>query len=409
TVPAAVVGGAWLLGHYTIRFLRGRVLGFDLVKRALAYWFRREVTKQNEARTTTVEEGDLGEELYERLAPGRTATQLVDSVADSQVDDVIQRVRRPGGGVYAVVGERGAGKSTLLTRIDEKAPHTLFVDCPEEGLEGLMRALVGALELPPDASVEAISERLDNGAGDNAVLIDDAHHLIVPVVGGLEGVDRMVDLARRSSDGCTWVFAFDSIIWQYLRRAREVRPLFDDIIELKPWSEEGIVRLLESRSDEAEIDPDFSRLIAELPEDADEIDAAEALERARNGYFRLLWDYSLGNPAVSLHFWRASLRTSPSGKHVVRLFDPPSTEDLDRLPDSTVFVLRAVLQLDHASVDDIVAATMLSRAQVEDAIRYALSRRYLEWQGARVRVRWTWFRTITRFLLRRHLLASPYS
>jgi hypothetical protein len=73
-----------------------------------------------------------------------------------------------------------------------------------------------------------------------------------------------------------------------------------------------------------------------------------------------------------------------------------------------VFVLRAVVQLDLASVDDIVEATMLSRAQVEDALRYASSREYTAESDGRHRLRWTWFRAITRFLARRHLLTGPY-
>lgn len=406
--PAAVVGGAWLLGHNVVKFLRGRVLGIDAVKRLLAYWFRREVTKQSEARESQVQDGDLDDAAYAALDPEVTADELVVSVADEQVTDIIQRIRRPGGSVYAVVGERGAGKSTLLRRIGDKTPDTLLVKCPVDGIAGFHRALRDALGLPEDATDDAITQMLDKGTADNALLIDDAQHLVQPVVDGLEGVDRLLSLARQSSVSCTWVFAFDSIIWAYFSRAREVRPLFDDIIKLKPWSEEGIVRLLERRSGAAGIMPDFSRLVGDLPDDADEIDEIEALDRARSGYYRLLWDYSLGNPAVSLHFWRASLRVSSTGDHVVRLFDPPSTQDLERLPDSAVFVLRAIVQLDEASVADIAEATMLDRNQVEDAIRYALVRRYIEQIGDRVRVRWTWFRTITRFLSRRHLLVGPY-
>jgi AAA domain len=405
--PAAVAGGSWLLGHNIAKFLRGRVLGIDVVKRVLAYWFRREVTKQSEARKSHVEDSLLDDVSYKALDPQREAGELVASVADEQVDDVIQRVRRQGGAVYAVVGERGAGKSTLLRRIREKTPDTVLVTCPVDGIHGFHRALRSALDMPEDATADEVSAKLNKGTGNNALLIDEAQHLVHPVVDGLEELDRIIGLARQSSVGCTWVFAFDSVIWAYFSRAREVRPLFDDIIKLQPWSEEGIVRLLKQRSEVAGIDPDFSRLIGDLPEDADHQDEVDALERARSGYFRLLWDYSLGNPAVSLHFWRASLRVSAAGDFIVRLFDPPNTADLERLPDSAVFVLRAIVQLDEASIDDVAEATMLDRQQVEDAVRYALVRRYLEQVGDRVRVRWTWFRTITRFLARRHLLVGP--
>jgi hypothetical protein len=41
---------------------------------------------------------------------------------------------------------------------------------------------------------------------------------------------------------------------------------------------------------------------------------------------------------------------------------------------------------------------------VQDALRYGSVRGYFELAEGRYRIRWTWFRAITRFLQRRHLL-----
>ncbi|MCA9785567.1 MAG: hypothetical protein KC488_03355, partial [Candidatus Cloacimonetes bacterium] len=57
-------------------------------------------------------------------------------------------------------------------------------------------------------------------------------------------------------------------------------------------------------------------------------------------------------------------------------------------------------------VEDVVRATMLGLSQVENALRYGLARGYFLREGERYRVSWAWFRAITRFLQRRHLLAS---
>lgn len=406
--PAAVIGASFVVAQLASRFVRVYVLGFDIVKRLLAYWFRREVEKKSESRTSTVDDAHIAPALYASFDPELRSPELVSSVADKEVDEIISRIRAAGGAVYAVVGERGSGKSTLLSRIVKKTPYTAVVRCPVGGISDFHRVLRDALELSEGAPDGEVIELLNKREGDNALLVDDAQHLVRPIVDGLEELDRLVALARASSVSCTWVFAFDAVIWQYFKRAREVRPLFDDIIELRPWSEEGIVRLLRSRSEAVELEPDFSRLVGELPPDADEVDMEEALERAQNGFYRLLWDYSLGNPGVSLHFWRESLRCAPDGSFIVRLFEPPDTTDLDRLPDSTVFVLRVVVQLEQAAVEDVLDATLLAPRQVEDALRYAMGRGYLEEVDGRYRIRWKWFRTITRFLARRHLLASPY-
>ena len=407
--PAATVGGIFLLGHALAKLLRGRVLGIDVVKRALAYWFRREVAKQSEQRLSKIDDARLDRGLHEALHPEREPLELVSSVADEQVDDVIEHIKQSGGAVFALVGERGSGKTTLLSRIRKRTPATQLITCPVGGIKEFGAKLRETLDLPATATTDDVSTLLNKREGDNALLIDDAHHLIRPVVDGLTEVDDLIELARKSSRSCTWVFALDTAIWQYFKRARNVRPLFDDIILLTPWSEEGIMRLLESRSLEADVDPQFDRLVRELPEEADELEVQDALERARAGYFRLLWDYSLGNPAVSLDMWRDSLRIAPNGDHIVRLVQPPPTDDLERLPDSAIFVLRAVVQLEWANIDDIVEATMLPRREIEDSLRYARVRRYVEDRNGRFRVRWHWFRTITRFLGRRHLLTGPYS
>jgi DNA-binding IclR family transcriptional regulator len=88
----------------------------------------------------------------------------------------------------------------------------------------------------------------------------------------------------------------------------------------------------------------------------------------------------------------------------VRLFQAPDTDELDRLPDSAVFVLRAIVQLERGTVDDICQATGLPASSVQDALRYGLVRGYFRLVEDRYRIRWTWFRAITRFLQRRHLL-----
>jgi hypothetical protein len=164
--------------------------------------------------------------------------------------------------------------------------------------------------------------------------------------------------------------------------------------------------LLKARSAHAGIAPSFAGLVTEPPED-DEEERADQLARAEANYYRLLWDYAEGNPAVAMHFWRESLHVDPSGSVHVQLFSPPDTRDLESLPDPAVFVLRAVVQLELAVAADLQQATMRPANQVADALRYAAHRGYVEVIGGRYRLSWAWFRGITNFLQRRHLLAAP--
>jgi hypothetical protein len=166
------------------------------------------------------------------------------------------------------------------------------------------------------------------------------------------------------------------------------------------------VTLLKARSGQAGLVPSFEHLVDPFPATADEIDRQEALTQRAADYYRLLWDAAAGNPGIALHMWRRSLGTGPGGKAVVRPMESLDETDLERLPDPSVFVLRAVLQLAPAHADQIAKSTMVRLPDVIDALRYTTSRGYVEAHDGGFRVTWTWLRTVTLFLQRKHLLVT---
>ena len=403
--PAAVAAGAYLFVQGGMRTVRGRVSRFNLTRRALAYIFRRGLDRIAEEKNSLAFEA-LPRPVFAALGPETVSMEAVPGVCNAESSAIIERLGSLRGGVFAVVGERGGGKSTALRQVRDSRPGAILIDCTHVGLEGLRNDLTSEVDVPRDATLERCAGLLDEGDGGAALLIDNAHLLIQPVLGGLAAFDRLIDVARQNSTSCTWVFAVDQVIWRFFERARGARPLFDDVVELDRWREEGISRLIQTRTAQASVEPIFDHLLEKLPADADEFDRAEAVARTATGYYRLLWDYSGGNPGVALHMWRQSLGVNPDDGICVRVFHSPDARQLDELPDPAVFVLRAVVQLEPAAPVNIEAATMLRTAQVEDALRYGLARGYFERNGDRYRVTWTWFRSITRFLERRHLLVS---
>jgi hypothetical protein len=236
------------------------------------------------------------------------------------------------------------------------------------------------------------------------LLLDDAQRFVEPVMGGLAEFDALLAAASHHTSTTTWVFALDEVIWPFLQRARGTRPLFDEIVYLEPWNEQSIVRLLEARTEAAGLSPSFEHLLDPLPVTADGVDIQDALVQRAADYYRMIWDSAMGNPGIALQMWRCSLGTDTHDKTAVRVFTPLDTTDLERLPDSTVFVLRAVLQLAHAQAEPIARGTLLRPSDVADALRYAESRGYIEERGGGYRVTWAWFRALTLFLQRRHLL-----
>jgi hypothetical protein len=397
---AAAAGGGYLLSQNVVRLAKTYLNELVITRRILAYLFRRELAKQSLLHDDAEKLEPLTEGQLLAFDPEARPPELLPTAADADVARVLAAIDAPGGGVFAIVGERGSGKSTLLERIAKERRGAVSLDCPLGGLEPLLKTLRAnhAVKSVVDtALVAAVVERRAGGA----VLIDDAQRLVTPTIGGLDDLDRLLVVARASSERCTWVLAFDQALWQFVQRSRGARPLFDDVIRLQPWSEEQIAALVQQRSEHAQVTPTFENLLANPSHD--EFMREEQLARTAAGFYRLLWDYSGGNPAVALQFWGRSLHQDQHENVHVRLFAAPEMDDLEELPDTASFVLHAIVQLEPIRVDDLVARTRIADRDVLDAVRYSLTRGYLERRGDRLRVSWQWYRAVTNLLERRHL------
>jgi len=238
------------------------------------------------------------------------------------------------------------------------------------------------------------------------LLVDDVHTLIEARIGGLAKFDEALALARAHSEQRTWVFAMDASVWPLLKRARDACPMFDERHVLAPWSERQLGELIAGRCRAGGITLHYDGLLERLPPGADEIDRQDAIRAKRVGYERMLWDHVGGNPGLALQAWRASLGLDQHGAIHVRPLQVPDISQLERLPDSSLFVLRAVLQLAPTSVETVAQATRLRPEQVIQDLSFGKAQGFYEEKSGGVRVAWPWLRVASRLLERRHLLVN---
>lgn len=386
---AAMVGALQLFLGGSVKTVRGWISSFDLARRAHAYLFKRELERMGEgARDAQLR--PLDATALAALHPEHELEHWIDGPSDDFLADVERRLRSGSGALIALIGPRGAGKSSVLRALIRKHQNAVSLPCSSETSIADVHAIVGT---PPAATPEL-------------VLLDDAHTLLKPVIGGLAGFDEITTLARSQCKNTIWILALDASLWPFLRRARDARPVFDATHVLAPWDELQIGELLAERCKLAAITPSYDGLLERLPPGSDELDRLDALQVRQAGYERMLWDHVGGNPGLALEAWRSSLAQDPAGIVHVRPLNAPDVLKLELLPDSSLFVLRAVLQLAPAAVDDVAQATRLTSEQVLDALRFGQTQGVFSEREGRYRVAWRWLRQVTRLLERRHLLVS---
>lgn len=400
---AATSAAVFLLGSGLASWVMRQLSGLEATRRLLAYLFRREVAKQAAATEADGRFTPIDPAIYAQFDPEAIPSDLLHEVAGAEIERVAKLAADPRATLSAIVGERGAGKSIFLNRIAEivGSDKVRVLRCPEEGFDALSGEL-GKLVGDESLRDEALSDAL-RGLGPLVIAVDDLQRLVIPAVNGLRGLDQFTDFARSVGGQISWVVTIGSASWHYVRRARGERVFFEQVVQIPRWSEDDLSQLIVGHCARAKIEPSFDGLVVPRQTDAP---LPNQGNRTEAGYYRLLWDFSKGNPAVALHAFRESLFVNERKETVVRLFKEPSPDQIEDLSMPVLFVLRAVVQLELAMPYEVEAATQLPAKDVDDAFRFCLSRGYLEPFHGGVRLSWPWYRTITTVLQRQHLLST---
>jgi hypothetical protein len=402
--PAAAIAGVYLLIQGIYGFSLNKAKELTLGRSILGYLSRRQVERQASGAGANVNTAPISPELREQLISGTAeGDELVTAYMAVQVHAMRALVRSDEAAIVAVVGEHGEGKTTFLRRVvsDLDGAEHVWIDCPLDGLAALRARLALAMGLEADAAPKQLLERLHERPP-RVICIDDAHALIKPRIGGLRGIDGLVRLMRAAHPSTSWLVGISLPAWHYFHRARGQRTPFDQVIELKVWEPEQIATLLESRTRAAGISPSFEQLAVPQQFAGSRLPGAE---RTRRDFNRILADYSGGNAEVALYFWCEALHTRPPDSEIcVRIPKVPSANELEEHPNGVYFVLRTILQLERASMSDIVRCTALEPAEVADALRVAEINGYVEERDRLFEIRVHWYPAVTNMLRRKHLM-----
>ncbi|MBY8071903.1 ATP-binding protein [Vibrio fluvialis] len=406
-IPATLVAMVWLTLNGIERRLIAALSNYTFFSQALAYLFRIEAAKQ----TTNIAADQnyvrvRGDETFEYILPGSFDSVLAD-YASEEMKQLSRYLLTDSPAICVVTGERGVGTTTLLYKILNKVKNAepLYLSCPYSGYNELLSLLALSLGLDEDATEVQILAYLRKSEQTYLIAVDNAQRLVKPMVGGLSSLMRLTNLLRRSKKNHRVVMALEKSSWRFVDRARGERLLFDWVTVLPRWSEKQLAELLDSRiNPDVEHPVSFDGLV--VPKQWGQEESSDE-ERAKQGFYRILWHYSDGNPTVALRFFRRSLnRNKETQQVVVRLFHTPESQELEKMPKPMLAVLRSIVQLEIASPEELSECTQLTVPEVIGIMRYFESRGYIEWAEDKTRVSDHWYRTITNVLDRQHLLVK---
>ncbi len=410
-------------------------------RKLMAYWSRQEISRLSEKESHEEQVLLTGSDVEYFSAEYKPSKFVAYGEKElMQLEQLLFQEQRK---FIAVVGGRGLGKTTLLNRLDHIEPERLtikYVSCPNKASD-IYAAIANTLGIKEYSEPEQLLTVLKKYPK-SCICLDDCQRLMVPSIGGLDLFERLIELMRKAGGQVSWLMTFESPAWQFFSRVRGERVIFDKVLTLPSWNEYQMQQLIHNRNKEAGIKPDFSKLFLPsqqaqewLVEDSDndfemgeqdvleenalegdkeeELSLSERKELAikaraqMQSYVRVLWDFSGGNPRGALWAWRRSLyKNLEDGSIFVSLFNSMDQEEIEGLPNLMLFVLKTILQMEKATLDNISQATNLSAKETSDALRFLSGRQYLDIEGGQYCIAESWLRPVSVLLTRQHLLES---
>ena len=406
-----------VVARQVVRFVRSNLSDLDATKRLLAYLFRRRVEKHaQEHGRVLVKARELPKAITRRFPSGPLAPEdrpnkqpFLDEIKEAFDHWQEERVE----GSVALVGGAGMGKSTgmrlLTVMLGEPVPVYKVVEKytrPDELFPGLAELL----QLPETPTSESgfVAALVAHCAQNQrrVLALDNCHNFFLRKVGGFAAWETFTRIVNRSSSDIFWVLSFNDVSWDYLRNIAGGVPFLRRIVRIPPWTDEELRRMILTRMRRAKYRTNFTDLLVTRLEG---MNSSTQIIRTSQGYFRLLWDFTNGNPRVASHFWLCSLVPDEKKRRVrVHLFASPRMQELEQLPDDMAFVLAALVEHENITPDELATVSNVSIEFAHFALQYGRERGYM-WRNPetrRTQLSTRWQQPIIRYLKRRHLLYS---
>ncbi len=394
-------------------FVKEHLSNLDSTKRLLAFLFRRRVEKHARERGHVLHEPhELPKEIIVQFPTG-PLNHKHRPVRPPLLDEIKAQFERwtetKSEGSIALVGASGMGKTTVLRMLEKELGTEVIhgrVMTKVTGVGQMVGTVARVLKIDGDLSTvkEIVSAIQDDTR--LVIALDDCHNLFLRKIGGFEAWEAFTQVVNESCDNVFWVCSFNEAAWEYLNDISDRVSYFRQVVHMPPWTDEEIRRLILTRTRRARYRPNFTDLLVSRVEG---VKVSTQIIGTAHGYFRLLWDFTNGNPRLAVHFWLRSLVPDTEKKRVrVHLFAAPSVAELEDLSDDIAFVLAAIVEHENVTADELATICNMPAEFCRFALRYLREGGYLHRDPAtgRTYLSFHWQQTVIRYLKRKHLLYS---
>ncbi|MBN2526845.1 MAG: AAA family ATPase [Deltaproteobacteria bacterium] len=269
-----------------------------------------------------------------------------------------------------VLGEKGVGKTTLLTLLEQELEGNVIRHSIGQKLKSekaLVAELAGAFGIEDCAPVVGAVAAFLNKGEQRVILVDECHNMFLRTVDGYEAYEAMIRLVNVTSQKVFWVLVFNSFSFAFLNASKRRLHYFRKLHTLPTWSRDDLFDLISKRNRQSGFEIEFDEVLLDANRSA--TGDFEVIEGAE-GFFRLLWENSGGNPRVATCLWLDALTAIGESKIRVGIFSESLAWELSKMDVELLYTLAAICQHENLSVSELREVLNVSTDFANFAIRF---------------------------------------
>ncbi len=304
-------------------------------------------------------------------------------------------------GMIAIIGDHGVGKSKILLRASrdwnrENTVHNIWIQKRETTTDAMLSFFQSEFNIQAKTSNDVIEAMLKRPT--MIICIDDIQRCMLRDVGGYDAIKFLLSIMQGTSHQHFWVTTFHLHAWTFLHSASTPVNLsvFRSTIRIKPLHFMQVKNWIIERCKIANIQLDFSEISPIANEDS--------RRRAKLSFWRLLTDFSKGNPSVIEQFWLSAMRKGDDNRSVkIVLFAIPDEMVLEELTDTESFILANLLIHNDISLSLLQRSLNIPLSRLESACRNLQGLGLIKKQETFEVHDW-WWPIVERFLVKKRMI-----